>query len=198
MNSTSLREFVFHHLKQTSMDDIARIILQASDALEQYETEKLIAPVQPANVERKSGWFDWFIAHPSIKYRPQDREIWEGLHRQFQQELEMAYSDGCFTLEEVQKWRASTAEERDKAKRLKIFTEALRRWNFAHGYEQAKDWWTTLRNRGSVPAEINLMVKAVEWLGRTCKDRSVSLAFANQAIGLIDEYRSLHYGKTHA
>lgn len=166
-------------------------ISDAADAIEELEMELVCRPakLEVAKCDLKTNFMDFYATHPKLDYKSSQKEEWEAIYRHAAADLEAAYNDGQYSLCAIQQWRASDPAGREKAKRKGLFTEGLRRWGFASGIEQARDWWNVLHSRANIPQDVGAMLKAVNWVGAACASRSVSITFANQAVGLIDEYR---------
>jgi hypothetical protein len=167
------------------------IFLEAAQDIEELEMELVCRPakVEVTKCDLKANFMDFYATHPKLDYKSSQKEEWEAVYRHAAADMEAAYNDGQYGLHAIQSWRSADPAEREKAKRKALFLEALRRWGFAAGIEQARDWWELLKTRGRVQGMLEDMVAAVNWIGRTSSSRGVSVTFANQAVGLIDEYR---------
>lgn len=172
-------------------ENVNGLLRSAADTIEELEMELVCRPTKAevAKCDLKSNFMDFYATHPKLDYKSSQKEEWEAIYRHAPTDMEAAYHDGQYSLHAVQAWRSASPDEREKAKRKALFIEALRRWGFASGVEQARDWWELLKTRGRVQASLEDMIAAVNWIGKTSSSRSVSVTFANQAVGLIDEYR---------
>jgi hypothetical protein len=168
-----------------------KAIAKSADTIEGLEMELVCRPtkIEVATCDLKTNFMDFYATHPKLDYKSSQKEEWEAIYRHALADLEAAYNDGQYSLHAVQAWRAVDPQRRERAKKQAFFIDALRRWGFAAGIEQARDWWRLLLTRGKASGSLDDMVSAVNWIGKTSSSRSVSITFANQAVGLIDEYR---------
>ena len=188
ITAKELREWAGQHSVASSEYGIA---MEAANTIEELEMELVCRPakLEVTNRDLKSNFMDFYATHPKLDYKSSQKEEWEAIYRHAPADLEAAYSDGQYSLCSIQAWRSASPQDREREKRKALFIEALRRWGFASGVTQARDWWEILKTRGRVVSMLEDMIAAVNWIGKTSSSRSVSITFANQAVGLIDEYR---------
>lgn len=191
ITAKELREHAGNAAKTGEAPYWVNLLASCADTIEELGMELVCRPakVEVAKCDLKSNFMDFYATHPKLDYKSSQKEEWEAIYRHAPADMESAYNDGQYSLCAIQQWRASDPKEREKAKRKALFLEALKRWGFAAGVEHARDWWDILKTRGDVNGVLDDMITAVNWIGRRCSERSVSITFANQAVVLIDEYR---------